>query len=141
MNQEHEYDTENDMFDDVETLREKLVELSERDLIVQTKKFLMDKRRCTEKVMRKIMAEYEDKRRKSAKAEMAIALVGIVPSLIEKSGIVPSLIEKSGIVRLEDGAQSFSAKILADKNTMFCITDLIPVYEGGDYYILNISAH
>lgn len=88
MDPEQDYEDEHDEFDDVETLREELVELSERNLIVQTKKFLMDKRRCTERVMRKIMAEYEDRRKKSAKAKMAIALVGVVPSLMEKSGIV-----------------------------------------------------
>ena len=116
--------------DDVETLREKLVELSNRNLISQTKKHLMDKRRCTEKVLRKIMAEYEERCTKSAKAEMAFALVGLLPSLIEKSGMF----------LFKDAAQNFSAKIIADKNTMFCIMDLMPVVENGDYYMKYICA-
>ena len=89
--------------DDVKTLREKLVELSNRNLIQQSKKHLMDKRRCTEKVLRKIMAEYEEKRTKTAKAEMAFALVGLLPSLIEKSGVF----------WFKDGADKFSASVIS----------------------------
>ena len=91
--------------DNIETLRKKLVELSNRNLFPQTKKYLMDKRRCTEKVLRKIMAKYEGRCTKSAKAEMALALVGLFLSLIEKSGMF----------WFKDGADKFSAKIISDK--------------------------
>ena len=90
----------------------------------------MDKRCCTEKVLRKIMAEYEERRTKSAKAEMALALVGLSPSLIEKSGMF----------WFKDGAQNFSADSMDDKNTMFCIMDLMPVVENGDYYMKYLCA-
>lgn len=124
---EHE-DNIND--DDVETLREKLVELSERKLIQQVRKFLMDRRRCTERVLRKIMSEYEERRRNFAKFELARAFVCVIPSMMEKSGVFTFV----------DGAQNFSTKIIDDENTMFCIMHLMPVIEGGDYYFKYISA-
>ena len=104
------------MFDDVETLREKLVELSEINIIVQTKKFLMNKKRCTELVLRKNMTEYEERRKKLAKTEMAISLVSVIPAFMEWSRYF----------WFKDGAESFSEKIMADENIMFCITDLMP---------------
>ena len=116
--------------DDVETLCEKLVELSNRNLIKQSKKHLMDKRRCTEKVLRKIMAEYEEKRTRTAKAEMAFAIVGLLPSLIEKSGMF----------WFKDGAAQFNTSVISDEYTLFCIMDLMPVVENGDYYMKYIGA-
>ena len=115
-------------FDDVETLREKLVKLSERNLIQRSKKHLMDKRRCTERVLRKIMTEYEEKRSKTAKAEMAYALVMSLPGLIEWSGII----------WFKDGSEKFSASLVSDTNTMECITELMPVVENGDQYMKYI---
>ena len=48
--------------DDVEALRKKLLELVEQGEIKQIKAFLMNKKKATEKVMKKIMSEYLEKR-------------------------------------------------------------------------------
>ena len=53
---------------------------------------------------------------------MSIALVSVLPNLIEKSGVI----------RFKDGADKFSAEMMKDENTMFCISDLMPVCNGGD---------
>ena len=90
----------------------------------------MDKRWCNEKVLRKIIAEYEEKRTKTKKAEMAFALVGLLPSLMEESGMF----------WFKDGADKFSASVISDENTMFCMMDLMPVVENGDYYVKYIGA-
>ena len=95
--------------------------MSEGGKIKQTKAFLNNEKKCTEKVMKKILKEYAEKRQRIAKMEMSIALVTVPPNLIEKSGILS----------FKDGADKFSAQILGDKNTMFCISDLMPVCSGG----------
>ena len=80
--------------------------------------------------MKKILKYYAEKRQRIAKMEMSIALVSVLPNLIEKSGIIS----------FKDGADKFSAEILRDENTMFCISDLMPVCSGGDYYLKYFSA-
>ena len=116
--------------DDVEELRKKLIELSEAGEIRQTKTFLNNKKRCTEKIIKKILKDYAEKRQRIAKMEMSIALASVLPNLIEKSGVIT----------FKDGAEKFSAQILGDENTMFCISDLMPVCSGGDYYLKYFSA-
>ena len=69
-------------------------------------------------------------RQRIAKMEMSIALVSVLPNLIEKSGVIA----------FKDGAEKFSAQILEDENTMSCISDLMPVCSGGDYYLKYFSA-
>ena len=110
---------EHEPFNDVESLREKLVELSEKDLIQQTKKFLMDKRRCTERVMRKTMSEYQERRRKMAKSKMASALVCVAPRLMEKSCVICF----KEVFYYHYLKISFSTKITANEDTMFCIME------------------
>ena len=82
------------------------------------------------KVMKKILRDYVEKRQRIAKMEMSIALVTVLPNLIEKSGIIS----------FKDGADKFSSQILGDENTMFCISDMMPVCSGGDYYLKYFSA-
>ena len=115
--------------DDVEELQKKLLELSDAGEIKQTKTFLNKKKRCTEKVVKKILKDYAEKRQRIAKMEMSIALVSVLPNLIEKSGIIS----------FKDGADKFSAEIMKDESTMFCISDLMPVCSGGDYYLKYFS--
>ena len=83
-----------------------------------------------EKVMKKILRDYAEKRQRIAKMEISIALVSVLPNLIEKSGIIT----------FKDGADKFSGEIMKDENTMFCISDLMPVCSGGDYYLKYFSA-
>ena len=52
--------------------------------------------------------------------EMSIALVTVFPNLIEKSGILS----------FKDSVEKFCAQILGDENTMFCISDIKPVWTG-----------
>ena len=115
---------------DVEKLRAELLELSEKDEIKHTKTFLNNKKKCTESVMKQIMAEYVEKRQKQSKAEFAVVFVTLLPSLLEKTGYV----------HFVDGHESFSSKVLADENTMFVIADLMPACDGGGYYFKYFSA-
>ena len=85
----------------MEELQKKLLELSDAGEIKQTKTSLNNKKRCTEKVMKKILKDYAEKRQRIAKMEMSIALVSVLPNLIEKSGIIS----------FKDGADKFSAEI------------------------------
>ena len=80
--------------------------------------------------MKKIMSEYVEKKQKITKMEMSVAFVTLIPSLIEKSGVLV----------FKGGHASYSAKILADENTMFCIADLMPCCDGGGYYFKYFSA-
>ena len=114
---------------DVEELCEK-IDLSERGLIVQTRKHLMNKMHCNQRVLRKIVAEYEEQRAKAAKAVMAVALVGAVPTLLEKSGVL----------KFKSGAGELSAKIFGDENTMFRIMDLLPVDNRSNRYMKYFCA-
>ena len=50
------------LLDDVEELQKRLIPLSEEGEIKQTKAFLNNKKRCTEKVMEKILKEYAEKK-------------------------------------------------------------------------------
>ena len=47
---------------------------------------------------------------------------------------------RSLVISFKDGSDKFSAEILRDENTMFCISDLMPVCSGGDYYLKYFSA-
>ena len=124
-------DEEDVLLDDyVETLRKKLLDLSEQGEIKTTKAFLMNKKKATEKVMKKILGEYLEKKDRLAKMEMSIALLSLFPNLIEKFGII----------KFKDGSTVFSQKILEDKNTMFCIADLMPLCQGGDTAFKYLSA-
>ena len=130
-NENETFDEDEVLFeDDVEELRKKLLELSEAGEIKQKKTFLNNKKRCTEKVMKNILRDYAEKRQRVTKMEMSIALVSVLPNLIEKSCIIS----------FKDGADKFSAEILKDENTMFSISDLMPVCSGGDYYLKYFSA-
>ena len=51
--------------DDVEELRKKLMLLSEQGEIKHTKAFLSNKKKCNEKVMKKIMSEYSEKKQRT----------------------------------------------------------------------------
>ena len=114
---------------DVEGLREELIDLSEKGEIKETKVFLKSKK-CTEDVLKRIMSEYVEKKQKLSKMLMSIAFVKLIPDLLEKFGVL----------KFKDGHAKFSAKILADENTMFVIADLMPVCEGGGYYFKYFSA-
>ena len=116
--------------DDVEALRKKLLELSEQGEIKTTKAFLSNKKKATEKVMKKIMSEYVAQKERVAKMEMSIALVSLLPILVEKLGVI----------KFKDGSAVFSQTILEDENSMFCIADLIPSCQGGDCYFKYLSA-
>ena len=50
--------------DDVEKLRSELMDLAEKGEISQTKIFLSNKKKCNEAVMKKIMAEYVEKKQR-----------------------------------------------------------------------------
>ena len=114
---------------DLEKLRSELIELSERGEIKHTKVFLSNKKKCTESVMKQIMAEYIEKRQKQSKSEFAVVFVTLLPSLLEKAG-----------VHFRGGHESFSSKVLADENTMFVIADMMPACDGGGYYFKYFSA-
>ena len=116
--------------DDVEKLRKKLLELSEQGEIKRTKAFLTNKKKATEKVMKKILDEYTAQKERVAKVKMSITLVSLLSCLVEKSGVIKS----------KDGAAVFSQKILEDENSMFCITELMPSCQGGDCYFKYLSA-
>ena len=113
--------------EDVEKLREELLDLSEKGEIKETKVFLKSKK-CD--VLKKIMAEYVEKTRRLSKMLMSISFVKLVPDLVEKFGVLS----------FKGGHDKFSAKILADENTMFVIADLMPCCEGGGYYFKYFSA-
>ena len=115
--------------EDVEGLCYELIDLSEKGEIKETKVFLKSKK-CTEDVLKKIMAEYVEKKQKLSKMLMSIAFVKLIPDLLEKFGFLS----------FKGGHAKFSAKILADENTMFVIADLMPVCEGGGYYFKYFSA-
>ena len=74
--------------DDVEALRKKLLELSEQGEIKQTKAFLTNKKKATEKVMKKILTEYTAQKERVAKVKMSITLVSLLPRLVEKLGVI-----------------------------------------------------
>ena len=76
------------------------------------------------------MAEYVEKKQKLSKMLMSISFVKLVPDLLEKFGVL----------NFRGGHDKFSAKILADENTMFVIADLMPCCEGGGYYFKYFSA-
>ena len=116
--------------DDVEALRKRLLELSEQGEIKTTKAFLNNKKKANEKAMKKILSEYIKKKNKQAKMEMAVAIVSLLPYLIEKVEII----------KFKDGADVFSQKILEEENTMFCIADLMPSCQGGDTCFKYLSA-
>ena len=121
--QEKFSDVEDVMFEnDVEELLE-LLELSEAGEIKQTKTFLNNKKRCREKVMKKFLKDYAEKKQRIAKMEMFIALVTVFPNLIGKSGILS----------FKNCTDKFSAQILANENTMFCISDFMAICTGGDF--------
>ena len=58
-------DTENFDANDIEKLRSELIDLSEKGEINFQKTFLTNKRRCNEAVMKRIMAEYVEKKQKA----------------------------------------------------------------------------
>ena len=116
--------------DDVEKLRSELIDLAERGKINQTRVFLSNKRKCNEAVLRKIMADYAEKKQRLSEMLMSVAFVKLLPDLLEKSGCF----------RFKGGHASFSGKILADENTMFVIADLMPCCEGSGYYFKYFSA-
>ena len=115
--------------EDIEKLREELLDLSEKGEIKETKVFLKSKK-CTEDVLKRIMAEYVEKKQKLSKMLMSVTLVKLLPDLLEKTGYV----------HFKDGHASFSSKVLADENTMSVIADLMPCCEGGGYYLKYFSA-
>ena len=111
VNPENNIDEEEVLFDDdVEAMRKRLLDLSEQGEIKTTKAFLSNKKKATEKVMKKILGEYLEKKDRQAKMEMSIALVSLFPNLIEKFGII----------KFKDGSAVFSQKILEDNNTIYC---------------------
>ena len=116
--------------DDVEALRKRLLELSEQGEIKTTKAFLNNKKKANEKTMKKILSEYMEKKCREAKMELSIAIVSLLPYLIEKVEII----------KFKDGADVFSAKILEEENTMKCIADLMPSCQGGDTCFKYLSA-
>ena len=116
--------------DDVEKLRSELIDLAEKGEISQKKEFLSNKKKCRESTMKKIMAEYVEKKQRATKMQTTVALVVLIPDLFEKFGVL----------KFKGGHLTFSAKILADENTMFVISDLIPCCEGGGYYLRYFSA-
>ena len=116
--------------DDVEALRKRLLDLAEAGEIKNTKAFLSNKKKSTEKVMKKILSEYLEKKGREARMELAVSIVSLVPYLIEKVEII----------KFKDGADKFSSKILAEENTMFCIADLMPSCQGGDTCFRYLTA-
>ena len=116
--------------DDVEALRKRLLDLSEAGEIKTTKAFLNNKKKASEKAMRKILNEYVEKKNREARMELAVSIVKLLPYLIEKVEII----------KFKDGSDKFSMKILAEENTMFCIADLMPSCQGGDTCFRYLSA-
>ena len=116
--------------DDVEALRKRLLDLAEAGEIKNTKAFLTNKKKSTEKVMKKILNEYLEKKGREARMELACSIVSLLPYLIEKVEII----------KFKGGAEKFSAKILAENNTMYCIADLMPSCSGGDTCFRYLSA-
>ena len=116
--------------EDVEALRKRLLDLSEAGEIKTTKAFLNNKKKANEKAMKKILNEYLEKKGREARMELACSIVSLLPYLIEK-------IE---IIKFKDGADKFSAKILAGENVMFCIADLMPSTQGGDTCFRYLTA-
>ena len=76
------------------------------------------------------MSEYVAQKERIAKMEMSIALVSLLPNLVEKLGVM----------KFKDGSAVFSQKIFGDENSMFCIADLMPSCQGGDCYFEYLSA-
>ena len=131
VNQENNIDEDEVLLDDdVEALRKRLLELSEQGEIKTTKAFLNNKKKANEKAMKKILSEYLEKKNKEARMELAVSIVSLLPYLNEKVEII----------KFKDGADKFSAKILAEQNTMFCIADLMPSCSGGDTCFRYLSA-
>ena len=116
--------------DDVEKLRSELIDLAEKGEISQKKEFLSNKKKCNEVAMKKIMTEYVEKKQRLSKMLMSVGFVKLIPDLLEKFGIF----------KFRGGHSAFSAKILADENTMFVISDLMPCCEGGGYYFRYFTA-
>ena len=112
---------------DLEKLRAELIELSEKGEIKHTKSFL---KKCTESVMKQIMAEYVKEKQKQSKDEFTVVFITLLLSLLEKSGYV----------HFVDGYESFLSKVLADENTRFVIADLMPTCDGAGYYFKYFSA-
>ena len=115
--------------EDIEKLRGELLDLSEKGMIKETKVFLKSKK-CTEDVMKRIMGEYAEKMQKLSKMLMATRIVKLIPDLLEKFGALT----------FKNGHASFSAKILADENTMSVIAELMPSNVGDGYYLRYFSA-
>ena len=131
INPENNIDEEEALLDDdVEALRKRLLDLSEAGEIKTTKAFLNNKKKANEKAMKKILSEYLEKKNKEARMELAVSIVSLVPYLIEKVEII----------KFKDGADKFSAKILAEENTMFSIADLMPNCQGGETCFRYLSA-
>ena len=131
VNQENNIDEEEALLDDdVEALRKRLLELSEQGEIKTTKAFLNNKKKANEKAMKKILNEYLEKKNKQARMELAVSIVSLLPYLIEKMEII----------KFKGGADVFSAKILAEENTMFAIADLMPNCQGGETCFRYLSA-
>ena len=112
---------------DLEKLRNELIELSKKGEIKHTKTFL---KKCTESVMKQIMAEYVEEKQRQSKNEFAVVFVTLLFSLLEKSGYV----------HFVDGHEAFSSKVLADENIMFVIADLLPSFNDVGYYFKCFSA-
>ena len=107
INPENNLDEEEVLLDDdVEALRKRLLDLSEQGEKKPTKAFLSNKKKATEKVMKKILDEYLEKKDRQAKMGMSIALVSLFSNLKEKFGII----------NFKDGSAVFSQKILEDDN-------------------------
>ena len=124
----HDFEFPGDI--DLEKLRSELIELSERGEIKHTKVYLNNKKKCTESVLKQIMAEYIEKRQKQSKAELSVAFVTILPKSFGKDWYV----------HFKGGHGCFSSKVLADENTMFVIADMMPACNGGGYYFKYFSA-
>ena len=76
------------------------------------------------------MAEYAEKMQRLSKMLMATHFVKLLPDLLEKFVALT----------FKNGHASFSAKVLADENTMSVIADLMPCCEGGGYFMRYFSA-
>ena len=115
--------------EDIEKLRDELIDLSEKGEIKETKVFLKSKK-CTEDVLKRIMAEYAEKMLRLSRMLMATHFVKLLPDLLEKFGALS----------FKNGHASYSSKILADENTMSVIADMMPCCEGGGYFFRYFSA-
>ena len=119
--------------EDVEKLREELLDLAEKGEIKESKVFLKSKK-CTEDVMKRIMAEYVEKTRRLSKMMMAIQLVKFGPGFLEMFG------DWTGMMKFRYGHDKFSAKILSDENTMSVIAEMMPSHECGPVIVKYIAA-